>query len=86
MSSSKTYELSQKNDGEVLQPVAFFFKSMSLAENDYAIYDKELLAIIRNFKEWRLELQANESRLPMEVLIDHQALQYFITTKKLSQR
>ena len=35
----------------VLRPVAFFSKKHVLAEYNYSIYDKELLAIIRCLKE-----------------------------------
>ena len=78
--------LSQMNEEGVLQPVAFFSKSLTAAERNYAIYDKELLAIVKAFEEWRPELQGNHSGLPTEVLTDHLALQHFMTTKKLSRR
>ena len=38
--------LSQKDDDEILHPVAYFSKQMVPAECNYKIYDKELLAII----------------------------------------
>jgi hypothetical protein len=38
--------LSQKDENGVLHLVAFFSKKMALAECNYEIYDKELLAII----------------------------------------
>ena len=47
--------LSQKH-GEVLKPVAYFSKKMTPAECNYMIYDKELLAIVKSFETWRLEL------------------------------
>ena len=34
----------------LLHPVAFFSKNLNLAECNYEIYDKELLAIIRCFE------------------------------------
>ena len=45
--------LSQYNDNGILHPVAFYSKKHSVAECNYDIYDKELLAIIRAFEEWR---------------------------------
>ena len=36
---------------ELLRLVAFFLKRIVLAEYNYDIYDKELLAIMRCFKE-----------------------------------
>ena len=54
------------------------------AECNYKIYDKELLAIIRCFEEWRPELEG--TAMPVKVLTDHKGLEYFITTKKLTPR
>ena len=42
--------LSQYNKNRVLYPVVYFLKWLSLAECNYKIYDKELLAIIRYFE------------------------------------
>lgn len=42
--------LSQKERDELWHPIAYFTKTMNSAENNYAIHDKELLAIIRAFK------------------------------------
>lgn len=41
-------------------PVAFFSKTMDPAERGYDRYDthdKEVLAIIRSFEEWRADLE-----------------------------
>ena len=43
--------LSQIGENGLLHPVAFFSKKLIAAECNYDIYDKELLAIIRCFKE-----------------------------------
>jgi hypothetical protein len=40
-----------------MQPVAFFSRKMSAAELNYEIHDKELLAIVEAFKEWRVYLE-----------------------------
>jgi hypothetical protein len=34
-------------------PVAFYFKKIISTELDFNIHDKEILAIISNFNEWR---------------------------------
>jgi hypothetical protein len=44
--------LSQYDDEGILHPVAFFSKKHTPAECNYEIYDKELMAIVRAFKEW----------------------------------
>lgn len=76
--------LSQHDDAGVLCPVAFFSKKHSPAECNYEIYDKELLAIIRAFEEWRPETEG--AAYPITVLSDHRNLEYFMSTKDLSRR
>lgn len=76
--------LSQYSDQGVLHPVAYFSKKHSPAECNYEIYDKELMAIVRTFKEWRPELEG--STFPVSVVTDHKNLEYFTTTKTLSRR
>jgi hypothetical protein len=76
--------LSQYNDDGILHPVAFFSKKHSPAECNYEIYDKELMAIIRAFKEWRPELEG--ALHPIQVLSDHKNLEYFMLTKLLNHR
>jgi len=76
--------LSQVGDDGILRPVAFFSKKHSITECNYEIYDKELLAIIRCFEEWRPELKGTE--LPVRILTDHRNLEYFTTTKLLNRR
>ena len=49
--------LLQKGSDHILRLVAFFLQKYSPAKYNYKIYNKELLAIIRAFKEWRLELE-----------------------------
>jgi len=49
--------LSQLGSDSLLHPVAYFSTKINAAELNYDIYDKELLAIIRSFKEWRPELE-----------------------------
>ena len=76
--------LSQYDENGVLHPVAYFSKKHNPAKCNYEIYDKELMAIIRAFKEWRPELEG--STYPIDVITDHKNLEYFIFTKQLSRR
>ena len=64
--------------------MAFFSKNPNPAECNYEIYDKELLAIIRYFGQWRLEFKG--TGVPIKVITDHKSLKYFITRKKLIRR
>ena len=76
--------LSQYDEEGRLRPVAYFSSKHSAQECNYEIYDKELLAIIKALEEWRPELQGTQE--PFEVITDHKNLEYFTTTKALSQR
>jgi hypothetical protein len=76
--------LSQYDEENVLRPVAFFSKKHSSVECNYEIYDKELLAIIRCFEEWRPELEGSKN--PILVLSDYRNLEYFMSTKMLNRR
>ena len=76
--------LSQYDDDGILHPGAFFSKKHSPAKCNYEIDDKELMAIVRAFEEWRAELQSVEN--PISVLTDHKNLEYFTTTKLLNRR
>ena len=75
--------LSQKYPDGNWYPIAFYSKTMDSAQCNYAIHDKELLAIVRCFEEWRAELIGCEL---IEVFLDHKALEYFITIKHLTSR
>lgn len=76
--------LSQKQKDDLWKPVAYYTKMMSPAECNYPIHDKEMLAILRAFEQWRAELQGSEQKI--QVYSDHKALEYFMTKQKLSAR
>ena len=59
---------------------------MSPAKRNYDIYNKELLAIIKAFEEYRLELASYNKDILVKVLTDYKNLEYFITTKRLNIR
>jgi len=76
--------LSQYDDEEILHSMIYYSKNLSLAECNYKIYDKKLLAIIRAFEHWRPELKLTE--LSIKMFIDHQALTSLMKNKELSRR
>ncbi len=76
--------LSQYNDESVLHSIVFYSKSMISAECNYHIYDKKLLAIIRCFEHWWLELEDIE--LSIQMFTDHQTLKIFMKNKQLTRR
>jgi hypothetical protein len=76
--------LSQAGKDGKQQLIAFHSRKLSLAELNYEIYDKELLAIVDAFREWRVYLEG--SKYPVQVYTDHKNLIYFTTTKQLNRR
>ena len=78
--------MSQLDETGTLRPVAYFSKKMSPQECNYEIYDKELLAIVRVFEEWRPELASTNPEEAVQVLSDYRSLEYFMTTKELNRR
>lgn len=76
--------LSQWRDNK-LKLIVFFLKKIIPAEYNYEIYDKELLAIIRAFEEWRLELAGIDLSKLVLVLSNYRSLEYFMTTKQLNR-
>src|SRR5882724_6231806 len=69
------------SNGE-LHPIAFHSQTFSAPELNYDIDDKELLMIFEAFKRWRHYLE--HSGLPINMVTDHQNLQYFSMTKILT--
>jgi len=70
-------------EGE-LHPIAFHSCTFTGAELNYDVHDKELMAIFKAFKHWRHYLEGSAS--PIDVVTDHKNLEYFCTTKLLTQR
>ena len=75
--------LSQEQDGK-WKPIAFLSRTMQLAEQNYEIYDKELLVIVEALTKWRQYLL--DTREPFEVWTDHENLKYFREPHKLNGR
>ncbi|XP_044721700.1 reverse transcriptase (RNA-dependent DNA polymerase) domain-containing protein [Hirsutella rhossiliensis] len=61
----------------------FRIRKHSAAEANYAIHDKELLAILRCLEQWEPELRAVEH---FKILTDHKNLRYFYSERRLTER
>ena len=57
---------------------------VTVAELNYDTHDKELLTIFEAFKIWWHYLK--DLAYPIDVITDHKILEYFSTTKVLTQR
>src|SRR4051812_2400160 len=73
--------LSQEEQGQH-QPVAFESRKMSPAEMNYAVHEKELLAVVHAIKAWRHYLEGQK----FTVITDHQSLKYLNTQPTLTRR
>lgn len=76
--------LSQMGVDEKLHPIAFYSRKFSAAEINYEIHDKELLAIVDSFQEWRHFLEG--AAHPVTVYTDHKNLEYFMSARILNRR
>ena len=74
--------LCQQADGK-WHPVAYYSQKITQAEQNYDIYNKELLAVVNTLKHWRVYI---ESSSELTVLTDHKNLTMFTTTKKLNRQ
>ena len=73
---------SQYNKIKELYPVTFFLIKYIFIEYNYKIYNKELIVIIKVFKEQRLELQGFKD--VAKVVTDYKSFKYFTITKLLN--
>ena len=76
--------LTQLDSNGDRHPISFISKTLSPAERNYEIYDRELLAIIRALEEWRHYIQG--SGHTTTILSDHKNLTYYREAKKLNRR
>jgi hypothetical protein len=76
--------LSQQQPDETWRPIAFASWTMTPAERNYQIYDKEFLAIINSLSEWRHYLLGAAKQI--EIFTDHRNLEYYRRPQNLSRR
>ena len=79
-----TVILSIVNEDNKVHLVAFHSYTFTTVELNYETYNKELLVIFEAFKIWRHYLEG--LAYPIDIVIDHKNLEYFSTTKMLTQR
>jgi hypothetical protein len=76
--------LSQKGEDRQFHPMAFYSKSMTPAERNYGISNKEALAIIKALQHWRHWLEGMPE--PIRIITNHQNLEYFKNPHPLNCR
>ena len=76
--------LMQKNDMDVLHPVAYESRKLTPAERNYTTGEQELLAVVHALKTWRCYLMG--AIPPVTVRTDHMPLTYLPSKEALSGR
>jgi hypothetical protein len=71
-----------QDQGKGDQPVAFESRKLSPAELNYAVHEKELLAIVHALRIWKTYLEGQR----FSVITDHASLEYIKTQHNLSRR
>ncbi|GKU14637.1 unnamed protein product, partial [Fusarium langsethiae] len=77
-------QIGQRDNEGKLHPIAFYSHKLHGAELNYPIYDKEFLAIVNCFKEFRHYLMGSLHQI--KVYTDHQNISHFATTQELNRR
>ena len=76
--------LSIVNKDNEVHPITFHSCTFTVAKLNYDTHDKKLLAIFKAFKIWWHYLEGLV--YPIDIVMDHKNLEYFSTTKILTQR
>ena len=76
--------LLQTDINQDLHPCTYFSRTFSPAQQNYDIYDRELLVVILALEEWRQYLQGTQH--PITIITDHKNLSYIRDPCKLSRR
>ena len=76
--------LSQVQDDGQSHPIAYYSSTFTDTERNYAAADKELLAIVKAFKQWRHHLEGATHKVTVQT--DSANLRFFMDAKKLNQR
>ena len=76
--------VSRECEDKLWRLVVFLSKSLNEIERNYEIYNKEMLAIIRELEAWRHLLEGVQFKF--EIWTDHKNLEYFMKAQKLNRR
>src|ERR1700677_1405148 len=76
--------LSVLEDDQKWYPCTFISKSLNHVKQNYEIYDREMLSIMRCLEDWHHYLEGAKDCF--DILSDHKNLQYFLTSRKLNRR
>jgi hypothetical protein len=75
--------LMQRQEDGKCHPVGFYSATLNNAEQNYNIYDLELLAVVKSLENWRTYLAGSPHKVI--VFTDHMNLQYWRDPHKISR-
>jgi RNase H-like domain found in reverse transcriptase len=78
-------KLKDKKGNPILQPCGYHAKTFSGTEQNYPIYDREYMAIMRGLEHWDHLLQGPKDHKTI-VITDHANLQYYRHPHKIGSR
>jgi len=64
--------------------ITYLSKSLNKTEKNYKIYDKKILAVIRELENWRHLLEG--IKFKFEIWTDYKNLEYLMKIQKLNRR
>jgi hypothetical protein len=76
--------LRQQDANRNWHPVTYLSQMFNLAERNYEIYNRELLAIVQALEQWRHYLEGTGKQV--QVLTDYKNLTYFRSPCRLNHR
>ena len=76
-------ELNPRTNKPMLCPVAYYSNTFTLTEQNYDIYEREFLGVLKALKHFRPHLAAME--IPVTILTDHANLTHWKATRKVNR-
>ena len=80
---SQEGEINPRTHKPIQQPIAYYSATSNLAEQNYDIYERELLAVIKSLDHWRPHLAATSQ--PVKVLTDYTNLTFWKSPRKVNR-
>jgi hypothetical protein len=81
---SQEGETNPRTHKTMRHPIAYYSATFTPTEQNYNIFERELLAVMKALHHWRPHLAATET--PVTVLTDHANLNHWKTPKKVNRR
>jgi len=73
---------SRYDNKRVIHQMADFFKKYTSAERNYTMYDMELMALIKELREWRVQCEG--AVYFHQLVTDHKKIEYVMGKKLLN--